>query len=103
VTALSDAIDHDLRLAILQLLAEEVGYQANSRVLHSGVVSMRYRVSLDKVVTEIDWLAEQRLVESEDIGRGVILATATQRGRDAAAGLIAVRGVSQPDPLTKRG
>ncbi len=103
MTALSDAIDHDLRLAILQLLSDQVGYQANSRVLHSGVQALRFRVSLDKVITEIDWLAEQRLVESEDIGSGVILAIATQRGRDAAAGLIAVRGVAQPDPLAKKG
>ena len=97
MSALSDAIDHDLRLAILQLLAGEVGFQANVRVLHTAVVGLRFRVSRDKVVTEVAWLREQRLVEVDALPQDVSVVKATVRGREVAQGLVAVPGVSQPE------
>ncbi len=46
---------------------------------------------------QLAWLAEQGLVENDDMG-GLVVATLTQRGADVAQGRVTVPGVKRPTP-----
>jgi hypothetical protein len=88
-------LTHDRRLVILRLLAEMQAYRANSSVLTMALAQFGHACSRDQVKTELHWLAEQYLVTLEVVGP-VLVATATERGMDVAAGRAIVPGVARP-------
>lgn len=85
------------RLTVLRLLARQPGYAANDSVLTDALAAYGFRLSRDWVRGELDWLAEQGLIELERLDR-LMLATATGRGLDVAAGRAIVTGVKRPSP-----
>lgn len=88
-------ISEDRRLVILRLLAELACYCANSSVLAMALGSYGHAASRDQVKTDLRWLEEQGLVQVQDIA-SVLVATATERGLDVAAGRATVPGVKRP-------
>ena len=87
----------DARLVMLRCLAASSGRAANESLLCEQVAQWGHVVSADRLRTELQWLAEQRLVEIREIG-GVAIATLTQRGLDVANGRAVVPGVRRPGP-----
>lgn len=85
------------RLQILRLLEQSSGYSVNAYTLGSVLNGMGHPVSQDRLLADLEWLAEQDLVVIEDVG-GVTVATLTARGADVAAGRARVRGVQRPLP-----
>jgi hypothetical protein len=91
-------ITEDRRLSLLLVLAETPGYSANAFLLRDAIGNIYgHNASIDQVVGDIAWLAEQALVTSRRTGE-VTLATLTARGADAAAGRANVPGVKKPMP-----
>lgn len=91
------ALEEDRRLAIIRLLAEAPGYQANSSVLQTALEGFAHRVSRDLIHTELAWLAEQGVVTVETLF-SIQVATLTARGLDAAQGRTIIPGVKRPQP-----
>jgi len=85
------------RLEILSLLSESAGYQVNHLVLREALGGRGYPASLDAVAGDLNWLAEQGLVQVQQI-EDIRIATLTSRGQDAAAGRAVVPGVARPLP-----
>lgn len=91
-------ITEDRRLSLLLVLAQTPGYSANAFLLRDAIGQIYgHSASIDQVVGDIAWLAEQGLVESRLVS-DVTLATLTTRGADAAAGRANVPGVKKPMP-----
>ncbi|WP_445157393.1 VpaChn25_0724 family phage protein [Halomonas sp. E14] len=90
-------LSEDRRLQILRLLDQSSGYSASAHLLGSALGSLGHSVSQDRLLADLDWLAEQDLVTVEDVG-SVAVATLTVRGGDVAAGRARVRGVKRPLP-----
>lgn len=90
-------LTEDRRLQILRLLEQSAGYSASALLLGSALDSMGHAVSQDRLMVDLDWLAEQDLVAVTDVG-SVAVAKLTARGGDAAAGRARVRGVKRPMP-----
>lgn len=94
----ADLVTSDIRLGILQVLAQDAGYACNEAILQSALNLLRAdNVSRDKVRTEMDWLSEQGLITVEAV-MDVKLAKLTNRGLDVAKGCSVVTGVRRPDP-----
>ena len=94
--SLRDRLTADLRLAVLQILAE-AGGSANRRILGDELPGAGHDVGADRLRTELGWLAEQGLVDLD--GPDTLpVATLTERGADAAHGRITVPGVRRPAP-----
>lgn len=87
-----------LRLAILRLLAELPGFRANSSLIADAASSLGLAATRDTVRGELAWLAEQGFVTTEDVRPGLVVATATERGLDVAAGRAITPGVQRPTP-----
>jgi hypothetical protein len=89
--------NRSLRLALLRLLKEAPGYKANSSLLHTTAGQLGFHVSRDKVLGQLDWLAEQSLINAEELG-SMRVCEITQRGLDVANGQSSVTGVDRPSP-----
>lgn len=96
----AEHLAEDRRLVHLRLLAEAPGYAANESLLHTALSRFGHHVSRDQVRGDLAWLAEQGLVTAESIGPGIglVVATITRRGLDAAHGRATVPGVKRPAP-----
>lgn len=86
-----------LRLTILRVLVNAPAYSVNDSVLTDAVRELGFGATRDQVRTEIQWLAEQGLATSEALGK-LMVAVATQRGLDVAAGHATHEGVKRPSP-----
>jgi Fe2+ or Zn2+ uptake regulation protein len=85
----------DRRLSILLLMKDAPGGTTNEALLHQALPIYGHSPSLDTVRSDLGWLAEQGLVETKEPG-GLLIATITARGDDAANGRAAVPGVKKP-------
>ena len=85
------------RLAILLLLSVANGYDLNSEMLRIALKNEGYRLGRDLIATELHWLAEQGLVEIEQVNQ-FLVAKLTDRGEDVAQGHVSVPGVKRPAP-----
>ena len=91
-------IDENQRMIILSLLKEGSGYAMNEDILQSALeVAGGYKVSSDKLRTELNWLSEQGLLKLEKLEH-LWIAKITQRGLDVACGRTDVPGVQRPRP-----
>ena len=87
-----------LRLTVLRLLAEVGEYRLNASIITDAVTAHGLSASRAQVRTELAWLAEQGLVTTTEPAAGLVIATLTERGLDAAAGRASVPGVQRPAP-----
>ncbi|AUZ85795.1 hypothetical protein [Methylophaga nitratireducenticrescens] len=90
-------VTENVRLAILQALAQDEDYSHNQDILQMFLAQLGHSVSTDRVRTELRWLEEQGLVTIDDIG-GLLVAKLTRRGDDIAKGRGRVDGVARPRP-----
>lgn len=95
--SLGEAWRQHLRLSILRVLDAAPAYSANDSLLTDMVDDWGLNASRSQIRTEIAWLAEQGLVTSSEIG-GIVIATITGRGQEAAVGRITAPGVKRPSP-----
>ena len=86
-----------LRLAILQLLQQDYGYAHNELILQSALSYLGQGVSSDRLRGELAWLAEQGLIEVEDVC-DLHVARLTARGADVALGRAPRPGVARRPP-----
>ena len=93
----ADLITEDRRLVILRVLAEDPGYALNMYLIQDCLKLLGHAVSMDRVVTDLDWLAEQGLITVSGVS-GVKVASLTVRGADVASGRAVVTGVKRPLP-----
>ncbi len=87
----------DMRLAVLRILKQSSGYDANSSVISDGLNMLGHRPSRDKLHIQLAWLAENDLVTTEQVF-SVQVAKLTQRGLDVADNKVSVPGVKRPSP-----
>jgi len=87
-----------LRLAILQVLAQDPGYDLNETILAKVVNSLGHTVSRDGLRSQLAWLAEQGLVTVTTVAGALQVAKLTARGKDTAEGLALAPGVARPEP-----
>ncbi len=92
-----DTMRQHLRITLLRLLNEQPDFTLNESILTDLSEGYGFSPSRDRVRNEMAWLAEQGLVENDDMG-GLIVATLTQRGADVAQGRVTVPGVKRPNP-----
>ncbi len=88
-----NVISEHLRITILRLLDEHNG-TSNDSLLCDLVAPFGFNPSRDKMRTELNWLAEQGLVECSD--NGCMTVELTQRGEDVAKCRVIVPGVKRP-------
>ncbi len=94
----SDLVTQDMRLVILKALAEDTDYSLTDGLLQDVLGRFSHRVSIDRLRTELAWLAEQGLLRVELLSDHVRVATMTPRGKDVADGAVVVPGVKRPGP-----
>lgn len=87
-----------VRLTILQLLAQDPGYDLNESILVKLVNEFGYQLSRDALRTHLAWLAEQGLLTITIVASTLQLAKLTNRGEDAAYGRASIPGVKRPGP-----
>lgn len=95
--AYNQAVTEDRRLAILRILADSPQYRANLYLVQRVLANVGHAAAFDVVKTDIAWLAEQGLAESEEVG-GLPIPSLTTRGLDVACGRSMVPGVARPMP-----
>jgi hypothetical protein len=90
-------LTEDRRLMVLRLMAESPDYQLNVYVLRPALDAVGHTVGLDRLESDLAWLAEQGLVS---VGKAsdVTVGKLTARGADVAAGRAVVPGVKRPEP-----
>lgn len=93
----TEQIRAHLRLAILQTLQRAPGYGLHEYLVLERVRALGLGSTVDTLRTEIDWLAEQGLVERAEL-EAAYVPRLTGRGADVAEGLAAVPGVARPRP-----
>ena len=87
----------DARLTVLLFLAEQNDWSLNEFVIQTALKEMAHTFSRDQVRTELAWLAEQNLISTREHS-GAMVAKLTNRGEEAARGIITVPGVKRPSP-----
>lgn len=92
-----ETVREHLRITLLRLLNEQPDCTLNESLLTDLSGSYGFSASRDRVRTELAWLAEQGLVEVDDMC-GLQVATLTTRGEDVAMARVLVPGVKRPRP-----
>lgn len=67
----AERLREDRRLVLLRLLFEQIGYRANSSILHAGLDYLAVACSRDDVLTDLAWLRDQALVRLIETVPGV--------------------------------
>ena len=93
----ANTVEEHLRLTILRLLAADAEYTLNDSLITDLTRDYGFTPSRDNVRTQLSWLREQGLVSCDD-HPGIIIATLSERGLDAAEGRARVPGVKRPSP-----
>ena len=91
-----DSMTEDLRLAILQIL-RRAGGETNSRILYAELPGFGHSIGMDRLRTELAWLAEQHAVTLAEAG-SMHVVVLTERGTDVVAGRTAIPGIRRPEP-----
>jgi len=95
--SLEDIMQSDRRLLILRALNAANGYALRDSVLQRAIETSAAAVSLDRLRTDLDWLAEQNLLAVQRADAHW-MASITDRGMDIATGRASVNGVDRPRP-----
>ncbi len=94
----ADLQNEHIRLTVLQLLAQDPGYDLNEAILATLLKEFGHQVSKDALRTHLAWLAEQGLLTVSLVAGTLQLAKLTSRGEDAAYGRARIPGVKRPGP-----
>ncbi len=97
MNSFSEHVTADRRLVVLRLLEQAPDYRGNAFLLQRALDGFGHAVGMDRLGTDLAWLAEQDLVKVAQVG-GVSIAALTQRGLDVANGRATVPGVARPAP-----
>lgn len=97
MAAYSEILNAARRLLLLQILAESTAYTSNEHTLGALAAEVGHGVSAGRLCADLRWLEERTLLQVKDVG-GVMVATLTQDGQDAAQGRLRVAGVDAPRP-----
>ena len=89
-----DLVREDRRLAILDFLSRAPGGQMNMSVTQTALKSLGHRITRSELTEEAAWLEERGLLV-RDYDGPVPLLTITERGGDAAEGVLRVDGVKR--------
>ena len=95
---MSESFHEHLRLCLLRFLEGAPGYCANSSILHTEVQRFGLAASRAQVRSELDWLAEQNLVQIERLPGDLVVARLTERGLDVSQARALCSGVQRPAP-----
>lgn len=99
---MSDDFTAGLRLTILRLVAGSEGRTANEHVLQLAVERYGFRVSRDRIRTEMAWLRDQGAVAVVELDRAgdrpLMVATANGRTLDVVDDRATVPGIARPSP-----
>ena len=93
----ADLINQDRRLVLLQALAQAPDYALRETVLVRLLAGERLAIGSDDLRTELRWLADRGLITIE-YHDDIQAARITQRGLDAAAGLVVIAEVARGRP-----
>lgn len=91
----SDFLRKDMRLVILRILSELPSHRGNSSVIAGLLRTLGHSWTRDQVKAELRWLAEVGALAVDEAG-SVLVATLSERGQDAAEGLITIDGIARP-------
>ena len=83
------------RLHILQILVDSKSYSANESDMQLALDAKGYRISSDRLRTDIAWLFEQQAVEIKTDALWLIYLT--QAGLNAAQGRMWIPGILRPE------
>ena len=86
-----------LRITILKLMLPAQGYSTNESILHGHLPRLSFNCTRDQVRTELNWLAQQGLINVEDVD-GLLVASLTTEGVDVAEGRGTHPDVQRPSP-----
>jgi Fe2+ or Zn2+ uptake regulation protein len=93
-----EVVTADRRLRVLVLLDKAHAYMTNEHVLQGLLQPMGHAISVDRLRTDLAWLAEQGLLDVHEHD-GLQVATLRRRGVDVANDRACVPGVARPVPL----
>ena len=94
MTTYAQHVEHDRRLIILRLLADNNG-AANDRMLQNGLAKWGIRCTLAVIASSLAWLSQQGFAQIKHVdGSDVAVAEITRRGREVAEGLTETPGVT---------
>ncbi len=95
----NDIVNGDIRLSILLILLSSAAYEHNQFVLRTALTLPvhAHHISMDKLRTELAWLAEQGLITL--VQGEVWTAKLSSRGMDVAKGIAQQPGVKRPEPV----
>ncbi|MFN3883259.1 MAG: hypothetical protein ACK4Q4_00695 [Rhodocyclaceae bacterium] len=99
--SLEKTMSEHRRLTILRVLEKAPGYSANCSIIKDSVVGFGINSSRDQVRNEMRWLAEQGLLQLEDLGI-VMVGKLTDDGLEVARGNLVREGVKRPSPFERR-
>lgn len=85
------------RLAILRALEDAPRYTSNLSMLTTILPGFGISFTRDQTKTELGWLEEQGLIETETL-RAVVIVTATVRGIEVAQGIARHPDIQRPRP-----
>lgn len=94
----SEIVAADIRLCILQALAEDADYAQNEHVLDAVLTSLGHSLPGAQLRAQVAWLEEQGLVTLDNVANVVMVVRLTDRGNDVAKGRASVPGVRRPGP-----
>ena len=97
MNSFSEHVTADRRLVVLRLLEQAPDYRGNAFLLQRALDGFGHAVGMDRLGTDLAWLAEQDLVKVEQVG-GVSFAGLSLGGLDVAKGRATVPGVARPAP-----
>lgn len=87
----------DRRLALLRILEEAKGCEANEEIIALMLRELGKRATRNEVRADFLWLKEYGLITIEEIVE-LQMATLTQRGQEFLLGMIIVSGIKPPLP-----
>ena len=94
-----DILDGEQRLAICQLLEQDLDYSHNEHVIKRALGMVGHNLGSDLLRNHLTWLQEQGLVtlDQESVPSAWVVKLSV-RGQDAALGRTLIPGVARPRP-----
>jgi Fe2+ or Zn2+ uptake regulation protein len=92
----ADSLRESRRLALLQLLAQQPGYESNHSILHAALHGLGVPSGRDDIITDLHWLSDQGLVDLREPVEGVLVAALRARGQEVAHGAVIMPGIQRP-------
>lgn len=86
------------RLSILRVLEDAPQYTSNISMLATILPKAGINFTRDQIKTELIWLEEQGMIETQALMSDLVTATATVRGVEVAQGITRHPDIQRPKP-----